>query len=172
MSSKKRVSRTRSGKRINMKLVRESALVRAKVFEAIGHFIFQFSQLEFTIRFALAAYLKLPDEYFDAITGPYDFRMLVAVASKIGQLRHPERKDQIKKTYDDCFTLMEVRNHVAHGMWQDGITEWSVRHWNRNKLEATQIPYTSDELNTHAARAQRLLKQVMGFKPYRATRVR
>lgn len=70
----------------DMELVRKMSENRALTFHALGEFIFEFSQLEFTIRFALAAYLGLHDDYFDAVTGPNDFRMLCAVTSKVGGL--------------------------------------------------------------------------------------
>jgi hypothetical protein len=155
---------------IDIKLVRQSAIVRAKTFQAIGHFIYQFSQLEFTIRAVLTAYLQLPDQYFDAVTGPYDFRMLVAVTSKVGQIKYPERADTIKAMFKECFDLMTVRNHIAHGLWSDGIMEWSVRHYNREKLEGKHIPYTSDQINEFAKQAQMLLQKVMGFNPQHGSR--
>jgi hypothetical protein len=42
-------------------------------FIAIGEFIFRFSQLEYLIKSALASYLKLRDDQFDVVVGPYDF---------------------------------------------------------------------------------------------------
>jgi hypothetical protein len=51
---------------------------RAELFLAIGEFIFEFLQLEFTIRFALATLLNLHDK-FDAVTSPYDFATLCRV---------------------------------------------------------------------------------------------
>lgn len=40
--------------------------------EAIGAFIFAFSQLEFTIRVRLARVLGLQENMADIVTGPYD----------------------------------------------------------------------------------------------------
>src|SRR5260370_37824865 len=40
-------------------------------YRAIGEFIFRFSQLEYLIKSALASYLELRDDQFDAVVGPY-----------------------------------------------------------------------------------------------------
>jgi hypothetical protein len=149
---------------IDMELVRKNAENRALTFHAIGQFIMEFSQLEFTIRFALGAYLELPDDYFDVVTGPYDFRMLCAVTSKVGCLKFPERAEQIEKLFKECQALNDKRVHIAHGLWNDGIEEFSVRVFNRQKLDAAHYPYSSQELHELADRAQALMQRVMGFQ--------
>ena len=56
----------------------------SKVLEAIGRFVFvfQFSQLEYTIRVALGSTLSLPNgPIFHAVTASYDFRSLCQVAT-------------------------------------------------------------------------------------------
>jgi hypothetical protein len=150
---------------IDMDLVRRSVENRAMTLHAIGQFIFEFSQLEFTIRFVLAAYLDLPDGYFDAVTGPYDFRMLCAVTSKVGCLKFPERAENIEKLFKECQALNDKRVHIAHGLWNDGIgEEFSVRVFSRQKLDATHYPHSSDELHELANKAQDLMQRVMGFQ--------
>ena len=101
--------------KIDMELVRQAAAVRADTFHAIGRFIFEFSQLEFSIRAVLAAYLNLSDEQFDAVTGPYDFRMLCAVTSKVRQLKHPAQQDEIESLFNECQELNNRRVQIAHG---------------------------------------------------------
>jgi hypothetical protein len=155
---------------IDMELVRKSAEARADTFQAIGRFIYQFSQLEFTIRFALAADLRLSEEQFDAVTGPYDFRMLCAVTSKVHQLRYPAQKDEIEKLFNECLELNNNRVQIAHGVWVEGMGEdWTVRHWSRQTLDAKHYPYSIDQLHEPARRAvdkaQELLKRVIGFHP-------
>jgi hypothetical protein len=151
---------------IDMELVQKSAEVRAETFHAIGKFIFEFSQLEFSIRFALAAYLGLSDEHFDAITGPYDFRMLCAVTSKVRQLKHPAQKDEIERLFNECLELNNKRVQIAHGVWTEGLgDDWTVRHWSRQTLDAKHYPYAADQLHGLADRAQALMQRVIGFKP-------
>lgn len=150
---------------IDMELVRQSALIRGETYHAIGEFVAGFSQLEFSIRAVLAAYLNLPDQYFNAVAGPYDFRMLCAVTSKVGGIKHPERAVQIEATLKECQSLNDKRNHIAHGLWNEGLgDDWSVRVLNRNTLETTYVPYSIDELHRLADKAQELMQRVMGFQ--------
>jgi hypothetical protein len=70
----------------NPAALRREAEQRASLFLAIGEFIFEFSQLEFTIRHALGTALDLNDDTrFDAVTSPYDFAALCRVTSAILQ---------------------------------------------------------------------------------------
>jgi hypothetical protein len=68
--------------KVSKKALRAEAEARVDLFMAIGEFIFEFSQLEFTIRHLLASALDLKgDKSFDAIVSPYDFRTLSEPAS-------------------------------------------------------------------------------------------
>src|ERR1039458_720679 len=60
--------------------------------QAIGEFLFEFSQLEFTIRAVLAGRIKLAADYFDIVTAPYDFVALCNVTRAIACKQHPDRK--------------------------------------------------------------------------------
>ena len=65
--------------------LRQEAKERAKLF--LAEFIFEFSQLEFTIRVALGRALDVgpigwDDERFDAVTSPSDFAALCRVNSE------------------------------------------------------------------------------------------
>jgi hypothetical protein len=152
--------------KIDMELVRQAAEVRADTFHAMGMFIFAFSQLEFSIRFALAAYLKLSDEHFDAVTGPYDFRMLCAVTSKVQQLKYPVQKDEIENLFKECLELNNRRVQIAHGLWTEALgNDWTVRHLSRQTLDAKHYPYSVDQLHDLADEAQALMQRVIGFKP-------
>ncbi len=151
---------------IDMEAVERLGRVRRGTYLGIGEFIFQFSQLEFTIKVALSAYLKLPDGYFDVVTGPYDFRMLCAVTNKVAALRYPDQKEEFEKIYKECQSLNDKRVHIAHGLWTDGLDEFSVRVFSRTKLDATHYPYSVDELNELTDKAQELMKRVVGFKDF------
>src|SRR5258708_25132130 len=103
-------------------------------FRAIGEFIFKFSQLEYLIKSALASYLKLRDDQFDAVVGPYDFAMLCTVAEKTIKLDFDaEYHPALKSFFNKCRKLnQEVRVVVAHGSWSiEG-----ARYASRQALEA------------------------------------
>jgi hypothetical protein len=55
----------------------------AEHYAAIGEFVVRFSQLEFFIKSVLASYLKLRDDQFDVIVGPYDFAVLAQLPKRL-----------------------------------------------------------------------------------------
>lgn len=68
----------------------QTALEREKVkslYLAIGQFMFEFSQLEFTIRHLLGEILEFkdtgPDALFDILISPYDFATLCNVTKAV-----------------------------------------------------------------------------------------
>jgi hypothetical protein len=150
---------------IDMDLVRASSEERAIGFLGIGRFLFEFSQLEFTIRVALANLLALNDNSFEIVTSPYNFAALCNVTCKMSCLKSPQRKDEFEKIYNACQTLNNTRVIVAHGMWVDDMDGLFARHVSRKSLEAKFHSFKNGELERFAEEAQRLLKAVMGFQP-------
>jgi hypothetical protein len=83
---------TRSGQPIDMDAVRESAEKRGIQLLRIGRFIFEFSQLEFSIRAVLVSRLGLKEEHFNIVTGAYDFTKLCNVAREASIVKYPEER--------------------------------------------------------------------------------
>lgn len=98
-------SLTMSGQHIDMDVVRESAEKRGIQLLGIGCFIFEFSQLEFSIRTVLVSRLGLKEEYFNIVTGPYDFAKLCNVTREASIVRYPERKEELDKLFNACLKL-------------------------------------------------------------------
>jgi hypothetical protein len=95
------------------RLIQEEAALQ----KSIGHFVYWFSQLEFTIKCGLANALDLAEDLFDIIIGPYDFAMLCTVTERT-LMRGASKQEQvpIKKYFDGCRKLnQEARVIVAHG---------------------------------------------------------
>jgi hypothetical protein len=143
------------------------ALCRAEAnqiqgFQAIGAFVFEFSQLDFTIRAFLAGLLKLPDAQFDIVTGPYDFAMLCRVSREIAIQRFPKQKAAIEDVFNRCLKLNDDRVKVAHGMWSDTTDgRLAARHVGRNSLKAKFYFGDPKELPGLRETAQKLMKEVL-----------
>src|SRR5580704_11632264 len=60
-----------------------SAKARKKTYRAIGHFMFEFSQTEYTIRHYLAEEIGLNEEHFAAVVESYDVGALCTVAIEV-----------------------------------------------------------------------------------------
>jgi len=105
-------------------------------YEAIGEFIYKFSQLEFLIKYRLFKSLELRQELFDIITGPYDFAMLCTVSAETLKSTpgiSDDKKKVIEKYFNACKAFnQENRVVVAHASWSLS----GARHVKRNSLKA------------------------------------
>jgi len=128
--------------------------------EAIGAFIFAFSQLEFTIRVRLGRVLGLKESMLDIVTGPYDFAMLCVVsreamlAKKRGSKK---RKKAVETFFKDCLGL-NSRNRlvVAHALWTIG----GASHVSRNILKRT-IHYSDlNDLRAETKKVEALMNRI------------
>jgi hypothetical protein len=54
-----------------------------KTYRAIGRFMFEFSQVEYTIRHHLAEEIGLDEKYFSAVAESYEVGALVSVAIEV-----------------------------------------------------------------------------------------
>lgn len=143
---------------------RESAKKRAIQLLGIGRFIFEFSQLEFSIRAVLVSRLGLKEEYFNIVTGPYDFAKLCNVTREASIVKYPGRKEELNKLFNACPKLNEARVLVAHGMWLDDVDGLSLRIVSRGSFKTQIHSFKKDELTRHADKAQELMQRVIGFQ--------
>ena len=139
----------------------ELAVQFAEGHRAIGRFLSEFSQLDFTIRFVLAKRLGIADEYFDIVTSPYDFAMLCKVTREVVTKQIPEKAKGIEKIFKGCHKLNEDRVRVAHGMWSLGEEGLVARHVPRQSLEPKYYFENRNALGKLADEAQRLLQSVL-----------
>jgi hypothetical protein len=140
---------------------RELAAEFAEGYQAIGRFLSEFSQLDFTIRFVLARRLGISDEYFDIVTSPYDFAMLCNVTRELICKQLPQKKRDIEKLFNECLKLNENRVRVAHGMWTLGQEGLVARHVQRRSLQPQYFFDKRNELGRLAEEAQRLMQAVL-----------
>jgi hypothetical protein len=122
----------------------DDPVTREKTYRAIGHFMFQFSQTEFTIRGYLAHAIGLSDVHFDAVTSAFD----VAGLCKITQRVFVDRPGaaRIKEGLDRFSKINEHRVRVAHGLWMPSINGGAVEHVSRNSRKANLSVGQAEEL--------------------------
>jgi hypothetical protein len=128
-----------------------------ELYRAIGHFVFQFSGLEFAIRDALGRSLKLKKVLFHPITASYDFATLCRVTSIA--LQDQKRDDHelcnyIDKVFRECLALNDQRVRIVHGIWMLGN---KAMHVSRGTFKASDYFETSQEVEKEAERAYRLM---------------
>ena len=131
------------------------------LYRAIGRFVFWFSQLEFTIKAALANHLRIKDKQFDAVVGPYDFAVMCTVAEKVLRDEFEDRdQPKLKAFFNRCKQLnQEVRVIVAHGTWTVG----GVRHVSRSTLEAKMHFEKTEKIEGAADDAKKLMNEFFQF---------
>ncbi len=135
---------------------------RDKLYSAIGRFICLFSRLESTIRFRLKATINIFGEAFDAIVTPYDFAMLCTVSEKVmNRSLDAEAQKRVKKVFDRCRSLNQLRVIIAHGTW----TFAGARHVSRQKLEEQWHFKFLQEIEQAGDTAEELTLQICDLPP-------
>ncbi len=133
---------------------------------ALGRFVFEFSQLEFMIRHALAAALDLRDDQFYVITSTYDFAALCNV-TKAYFTRFcgcsDEEGQQIEGLLNACLTINQKRVRIAHGTWFIDEEESGATHVSRNSLEPRVYYSRPDEIDADTDEVMRLKTGIMRF---------
>jgi len=146
---------------IDVDAVRREEARKSRTYEAIGAFVFHFSQLEFTIRVLLSGILGLTEEQIDVVTAPYDFRMLCTVTKIILIQRLSVQKKQIEDLFGRCLSLNDRRVQVAHGLWSDDGKGLTARHVARGSLRAEYFFENTEDLVKLADTAQRLMAEIL-----------
>ena len=100
-------------------------------FSAIGRFIFQFSQLEYSLKVTVAEAVRLPDEHFNAIM-THDFALLCTMAQNV--FSKYSNKDRIDDVIGKIRKLNEDRVRIVHGLWVVSIEGGKLHHVSRNSL--------------------------------------
>jgi hypothetical protein len=127
------------------------------LFQAIGEFIFGFSQLEFTIRARLAGALELEEELFNIIIGPYDFAMLCTVTRETLKIGANEDRAKIDAFFNKCQDLnLSARVIIAHGMW----TTSGARHLSRQTLKTNFHFESVEQIKTKSELARQLMTEL------------
>src|SRR5580704_4474259 len=89
-----------------------------KTYRAIGRFIFEFSQMEFTLRHFLGSEIGLKDAYFTPIIESYDLAMLCAVAKQVLMTsRGKDGSARLRMLLDEVYAPNADRVRVEHGLW-------------------------------------------------------
>lgn len=117
---------------------------KTQLYEAIGRFVFQYSQLEYQLRWNLALEAKVDKDLSDILIGPYDFAMLCTVLEKtILKKRSDKDAKAVKKFFKRCRAVNDTRVKIVHGNW----SIWKVTHMSRQTLEAKEYPMSPSEID-------------------------
>lgn len=144
--------------------LKRDAAARADLFLAIGEFIFEFSQLEFTIRHLLGVVLEIDDgKRFNLIVSPYDFATLCRVVDGfLAQMDifGADRLKDIHKLFKSCLRMNDERVRIAHGSWFLGA---GARHVSRQTFKAEYHYDTPDKIRQKTAEVKRCMSGIIAI---------
>jgi hypothetical protein len=141
-----------------------------KTYRAIGRFVFEFSQAEYTIRHHLAEEIGLAEEHFVAVVMTYDVAMLCTVATEVFNKSREKWKDnaaEIEKLIKVFRRLNDERNRVAHGLWVPWRDGGTVHHVPRNLKPSSFADQAAalEKLADEAARTGFKLQNAFFYTP-------
>jgi hypothetical protein len=122
-----------------------------QTYRAIGRFMFEFSQIEYMVRYYLAETIQLKEEYFSAVVESYDVGTLIAVAKQVfKKAREKENGADIERLLSQYHKLNDDRKRVAHGLWVPFLEGGTVHYVSRTKLSSSRFTDQAKELEKHA----------------------
>jgi len=127
------------------------------IYREIGRFIFQFSQLEYTLRYHVAEKARIGDEYFDIVTSAFDFaKFCSALLALSAKERGGKADPALKELISDCHDVNAVRIRVVHGLWVVGSGHDRAIHTSRNSMKSEVHFDKPGDLDAQADRCARL----------------
>ena len=132
------------------------------LYQAIGKFVYQFSQLEFAIRHLLSDLLELTPSQFHIVTTSYDFATLCRVTSAfICDLPEARAEGDLKKSvrgiFNDCLKVNDARVRLVHGTWEES----GASHVSRTTLEPTAYFQSKSEIANSIEQAKVCLGEIV-----------
>jgi hypothetical protein len=128
-----------------------------KTYRAIGRFIFEFSQLEYSVRHYLGEAIGVKEEHFSAVVESYDVGMLINVTRQVfKKSRSGEVTAKIDKLLNKFSILNDDRKRVAHGLWWPFEHGGTVGYVSRNKLDPRRFTDQANALEQLADDANKL----------------
>jgi hypothetical protein len=115
-------------------------------YRAIGRFIYEFSQLEYSIRFWVAELTGIPPGRFDLIM-THDFALLLTIAMKVFE---GSEHEAILKS---CRQLNDERVRIVHGLWVPHKQGGTLYHVPRSSLKSGEMNERAQALELLADRA-------------------
>src|ERR1700730_18485686 len=127
------------------------------LYQEIGRFIFEFSQLEYTIRHHVGEKAGMNDEVADMVTANLDFARLCSTRL-VRSAKEEEGKPEpaLEKMINECRQINEIRTRVVHGLWVAGTTYDRLIHTSRDKMTAKIFFDKPGDLDKHSERMAKL----------------
>jgi hypothetical protein len=105
-----------------------------KTYLAIGRFMFEFSQMEYTIRELLGKEIGLEEKYFSAVIESYDVALLIRIAKDVFKKSRGDDAATLCKLLNDFHDMIAERNQVSRGLWVPFMDGGTMHYTSRQTL--------------------------------------
>ncbi|SRR5579884_1640460 len=137
-------------------------------YQAMGKFVYQFSQLEQAIRYLLSDLLELTPEQFHIVTAPYDFAALCRVVSSLIQsLPYCDEATESEAVdlFNKCLEVNDARVRLVHGTWEDDGAHHVSRATMKQKLYFANTGEITRQTDKAKGCMNRVVKLIDGDPP-------
>jgi hypothetical protein len=107
------------------------------LFRAIGRFVFEFSQLEYSIKFFLHELMEVRNDLFDAFVGPIDFAAACSALKETCRVLKLQQVEQIISLINGAQKINEQRIKIVHGLWAPAAPAEKLVYISRTSLKAS-----------------------------------
>jgi hypothetical protein len=124
---------------------------------AIGHFMFEFSQLEMALRHFTALEAGVKDRYFNAVM-THDFSLLCTMAQELmgRSWKSSDKQKRFAEIIKQCRKMNDVRVRVAYGLWVPFKGGGTLHHVSRSSLKSQMSADQANELEERAKATNQL----------------
>jgi hypothetical protein len=136
-----------------------------RTFAAIGHFIFEFSQLEAALKYYIGLECGLDGRHFAPLLS-HDFSMLCTIARTVLVNDDDANGELLEKIIGDFRRVNDVRIRVVHGLWVPFMEGGTVHHTSRSlktQLNADQARQLEEQAQEANQLRNRFERYAMGF---------
>jgi hypothetical protein len=150
-----------TGNGFEFKVIKFGPIEQDRVYREIERFIFEFSQIEYTLRYHVADMARVDDQYFDIVTSAFDFAKLCSALLALSAKEKGGKPDPVlKDLVAACHEVNAVRLRVVHGLWVVGSGNDRAIHTSRNSMKSEVYFDKPGDLDDQSNRCNKLRSDI------------
>jgi hypothetical protein len=124
---------------------------KSNLFREIGRFVFEYSQLEFDLRWHFRRKIGFGRQFGDVMSTGFDFARLCHALKEVSAIEEGGQADPVLVEHlKDCLAINDVRVAVVHGRWVSTLGGDSVLQVSRGKMKRRRLLEKKGELDRHS----------------------
>jgi hypothetical protein len=135
---------------------------RDDLYRQIGRFVFEYSQLEFSLRRVLRRKMGVKLEYDHLMVAGFDFAKVCFAIKELSALEEGGTPDpSLAKVISGCLKINELRVAVVHGRWSSSLGGDGVVHVPRSSMKRTMMLDKEGDLDRYANAIEKLQEDLV-----------